>query len=169
LRRNPATGEVTRIARADIRVTLGAPGTPHLVLEFKKLDGTANARWRYCFDGMNRFVEGKYAVQHEYGVMYGFSCIDPSTESVAMAAYISSLDYPERLSCVIDSAGSFITAPSPTDPLGAHFDTRHAIATTSHIVLLHALIPCSCPPACKHKRKAAGKRKRKSTPPVTSG
>lgn len=33
--RRAANGDVSRIARADIRVILGAPGTPHLVLEFK--------------------------------------------------------------------------------------------------------------------------------------
>jgi hypothetical protein len=52
--RRGADGRVTRIARADIRVMLGAPGTPHLVIEFKKLDGSADGRWRYCFDGINR-------------------------------------------------------------------------------------------------------------------
>jgi hypothetical protein len=168
LRRNPLTGDVKRIARADIRVTLGAPGTPHLVLEFKKLDGTANSRWRYCFDGVNRFVEGKYSVQHEYGVMYGLSCIDLTTESVAMAAYISSLDYPQRLNCVSDNTGSFIAAPSPTDPLGARFDTRHLITVSSQIVLLHVLIPCSCLPSCNHGGKVAKKRRTKRALPAIS-
>src|SRR4051812_28304209 len=37
LRRNP-NGTTSYVARADIRVILGVPGTPHLVLEFKKLD-----------------------------------------------------------------------------------------------------------------------------------
>lgn len=66
LRRHP-DGRVTRAARADIRVILGSPGTPHLVIEFKKLDGTADGHWRYCFDGVNRFVEGKYAIGHAHG------------------------------------------------------------------------------------------------------
>ena len=42
--RRAADGTTVRLARADIRVILGAPGTPHLVIEFKKLDGKAKAR-----------------------------------------------------------------------------------------------------------------------------
>lgn len=164
LRRNQATGGVTRLARADIRVILGAPGTPHLVLEFKKLDGSASARWRYCFDGMNRFVEGKYAVQHDYGVMYGLSCCDLSSESAAMATYISSQDYPQKLSCLSDSTGSYIAAPSPTDPSGAQFDTRHEVNATSQIVLLHVLIPCSHVASRNHSRTTVRKRRKRIRP-----
>ena len=123
-RRGP-DGRVTRIARTDVRVILGAPGTPHLVLEFKKLDGSTDGRWRYCFDGMNRFVEGKYAVGHPHGVMCGFSPNDLTGEAAALAAYIAQEEYARRLRCISDGAGRVVAAPSQANPACAEFDTNH--------------------------------------------
>ena len=99
LRRN-ADGSVTYVARADIRVILGAPGTPHLVLEFKKLSGTTEARRLYCFDGLSRFLEGKYAVGHSHGVMCGLVCVNLDAETDALADYIADADRARRLACV---------------------------------------------------------------------
>jgi hypothetical protein len=144
--RRGADGCTTRIARADIRVMLGAPGTPHLVVEFKKLDGSADGRWRYCFDGMNRFVEGKYAVGHAHGVMCGFSPNDLAGEARALATYIAQEEYARRLCCIADSAGQIVTAPSQVDPAHAKFDTNHdrrGIGAGEPILLLHTLLPCS--------------------------
>jgi hypothetical protein len=104
-------GRVTRVARADIRVILGAPGTPHLVIEFKKLDGTSQDRRLYCFDGMSRFVEGKYAVGHAFGVMCGFSPNDLRTEAAALASHIAEADRPKKLQCVA-VGGKVVIEPS---------------------------------------------------------
>jgi hypothetical protein len=160
--RRCANGRTTRIARADIRVMLGVPGTPHLVIEFKKLDGSADGRWRYCFDGMNRFVEGKYAVGHTHGVMCGFSPNDLAGEAAAMAAYIADDEYTRRLCCIADAAGSVITAPSQADPARAKFDTSHnrpGVGTEAPILILHMLLPCPLRniPATATKRKVAAK------------
>jgi hypothetical protein len=141
--RRDAAGQVTRIARADIRVILGAPGTPHLVIEFKKLDGTANGRWRYCFDGLNRFVEGKYAVGHAYGVMCGFCSHDLDVEAQGIADYIAQDDYTKKLACVANGDGVVVTKPSVGDPTSARFDTTHGRPKpAANIVILHTLLPC---------------------------
>jgi hypothetical protein len=137
-------GQVTRVARADIRVILGVPGTPQLVLEFKKLDGSAGARWRYCFDGMSRFVEGKYAAHHEHGVMCGLTCAELSSELQAIGEYISDPARAAKLKCVTNARGGVIGLPSRIDP-SAHFDTeheRHEATIASGIVLFHLLISC---------------------------
>ena len=123
--RRVADGTTSRLARADIRVILGTPGTPHLVLEFKKLDGSANSRWRYCFDGMNRFVEGKYAVGHAYGVMCGFSPKSLSTEEKLLADYIRKPKYALRLDCIINASGDVVTKPSDINSHRVAFDSRH--------------------------------------------
>ena len=141
---------------------LGAPGTPHLVIEFKKLDGSADGRWRYCFDGMNRFVEGKYTVGHTHGVMCGFSPNDLAAEAEAMAAYIADGDYSRRLCCNADAAGNVITSPSQADPDRAKFDTNHrrpGAWTGAPIVLLHMILPCPQrnTPTRTTKRKVAAK------------
>ena len=161
--RRDAHGRTSRIARADIRVILGAPGTPHLVIEFKKLDGSADGRWRYCFDGMNRFVEGKYAVGHMHGVMCGFSPNELPAEAAALAAYIAEDEYARRLCCIADGAGKVIVLPSQVDPVQAKFDTNHnrpGVGTGAPIVLLHTLLPC--PQQKTSARKA--KRKLSLTP-----
>jgi hypothetical protein len=171
--RRDANGNTTRIARADIRVILGAPGTPHLIIEFKKLDGSSNCRWRYCFDGMNRFVEGKYAVDHAYGVMCGFSLGDLATESVELANYIAVEDHLRRLCCIADRDGRMITLPSRADPVRANFDTSHerqGIGTGASIVLLHTLLQCpslrpsQSKPRSKSKAKARQKQRQKQKP-----
>jgi len=163
--RRDASGHTTRIARADIRVMLGAPGTPHLVIEFKKLNGSADGRWRYCFDGMNRFVEGKYAVGHPYGVMCGFSPNDLATEATALADYIAQEDYARRLCCINNSDGDVVTEPSEADPAWANFDTSHerpGVGTEAPIVLLHTLLRCPQLKPRKSKPKRQPKAKVKA-------
>lgn len=143
--RRDSKGFTTRVARADIRVVLGAPGTPHLVMEFKKLDGTGRSRGLYCFDGMNRFVEGKYAQDHAVGVMCGFSLNDVKAEATAMSAYICKANYPARLQCIKDGSGNFVTAPSSSNAVCSHFDTHHnrpTVGSKSTILLLHTFLPC---------------------------
>lgn len=143
LRRSP-DGNVTRIARADIRVILGAPGTPHLVLEFKKLDGSASSKWKYCFDGLNRFVDGKYAVGHQYGVMCAFSPLDLIKEADDLAKYIKNGDYPKKLNCIPAPNGDITVSPSAMGGQ-VQFDTNHLrlLQTPSlPIVILHTLLPC---------------------------
>jgi hypothetical protein len=144
LRRN-ADGTTSYVARADIRVILGAPGTPHLVLEFKKLDGSPNARRLYCFDGLSRFVEGKYAVDHAHGVMCGLVCVDTATESAALKAYISDLDHAGQLACIPSASGEVIIAPSVIAPADGDFDTLHArkSAPAKPIAILHVLMTCA--------------------------
>lgn len=143
LRRNQ-DGTTSYVARADIRVILGSPGTPHLVLEFKKLDGSTDARRLYCFDGLNRFIEGKYAVGHAHGVMCGFACVELGAEAEALAAYISDDDRAQRLVCIRNEAGQVATMPSQVDPSRASFDTTHARALPApHIVVVHILMPCT--------------------------
>lgn len=145
---------------------LGAPGTPHLVIEFKKLDGSSDGRWRYCFDGMNRFVEGKYAVGHSHGVMCGFSPNDLAAEAAALAAYIADDAYARRLCCIADAAGRVIISPSQTDPAWAKFDTNHdrpGVGTGVPIVLLHTLLPCP------QRKTSTPKAKRKRAPKPSKG
>jgi hypothetical protein len=155
--RRKADGSTTRIARADIRVILGAPGTPHLVIEFKKLDGTGDGRWRYCFDGMNRFVEGKYAVGHVHGVMCGFSPNDLAAEAGALATYIAQKEYARRLCCITNGTGQVVTVPSQVDPACVRFDTHHdrsGAGAGKPILLLHTLLPCPQPQQPRQRRKA---------------
>lgn len=159
LRRN-ADGSTSYIARADIRVILGAPGTPHLVLEFKKLDGSTDARRLYCFDGLNRFVEGKYAVGHSHGVMCGFSSVDVEGEAVALATYISENGRADRLACIPDATGMVVTRPSRLATVPASFDTNHKrTLPATPIVILHIVMPCV--------RRALATRKSKSARSLT--
>jgi len=145
LRRN-ADGTTSYVARADIRVIFGAPGTPHLVLEFKKLDGSTDSRRLYCFDGLSRFVDGKYAAGHTHGGMCAFVCVDISSEAVALATYISDSDRAKRLGCIANADGNVITMPSIMAPKHAVFDTLRArapISSSAPIVILHILMPCA--------------------------
>jgi len=164
--RRATDGTTSRLARADIRVILGAPGTPHLVIEFKKLDGSTGARRLYCFDGMNRFVEGKYAVGHAFGVMCGFHPGPLADEAVALADYIRQSDRAAKLQCVANDTGEVITVPSAAAPPLARFDTLHDRPTQTPadpITLLHMLIPCvdspTPRPPIKRATKSAGARR----------
>ena len=146
--RRDASGKVTRVARTDIRVILGVSGTPHLVMEFKKLNGTGQARWLYCFDGMIRFIEGTYSVGHDFAVMCGLTCVNIGQEDTAMGHYISQQEYVARLHCVADSTGAVVSRPSPTAPGLARFDTVHmrpSLNPPKNIVLLHVLMNCPAP------------------------
>ncbi|MCB1468719.1 MAG: hypothetical protein KDK08_16620 [Rhizobiaceae bacterium] len=148
--RRAADGTTSRLARADIRVILGAPGTPHLVIEFKKLDGTAGARWQYCFDGVSRFVEGKYAVGHAFGVMCGLHPGPLADEAAALADYIRKPERAAKLLCIADGAGDAVTMPSSAAPAHARFDTLHnrpTLTPADPISLLHMLIPCISGPS----------------------
>lgn len=165
--RRAADGTTSRLARADIRVILGAPGTPHLVIEFKKLDGTTGARWQYCFDGVSRFVEGKYAVGHVFGVMCGIHPGPLADEVAALADYIRQPERAAKLLCVANGAGDVVTMPSPAAPAHARFDTLHnrpTLTPADPISLLHMLIPCISSPTliapASRSRKARAPRKR---------
>jgi len=143
--RRGADGRVVRVARSDIRVILGAPGTPHLILEFKKLSGSTGDRWRYCFDGINRFVEGKYAIGHAVGVMCSFIPNDLTVEPDGIAAYIARDDCARRLSRAPDADGKVVRRPSAIDPVLVRFDTEHqrpTLTPNDPILLLHTLLPC---------------------------
>ena len=144
--RRAADGTTARQARADIRVILGAPGTPHLVIEFKKLDGTTNARWRYFFDGVNRFIEGKYAVGHAVGVMCGFSSPPFAGEAHSLADYIRLPRHAVQLVCITNSSGDVVTMPSAVAPANVSFDTHHSRPSQTlaePIALLHMLLTCT--------------------------
>ena len=142
--RRAADGTTNRLARADIRVILGAPGTPHFVLEFKKLDGSAGMRWRYCHDGLNRFVDGKYAVGHEHGAMCAFTPT-PATEATAMATYLSEPARAAALGCVTVGGATAVMSPSVTDPVSSSFDSVHQRPLqlqSSMITIVHAFFEC---------------------------
>lgn len=154
--RRRSDGRTIRVARADIRVILGAPGTPHLVIEFKKLDGTTSSRWRYCFDGISRFVEGKYAQGHSHGVMCGLSKDDPSSEATALAAYMGLKEYLNKLCCLADGNGLFVAQPSASAPASAWCDTKHGrpnVSGAEPIVLLHTLMRCATSASSQTPRK----------------
>lgn len=143
--RRLADGKTIRIARADIRVIFGAPGTPHFVVEFKKLDGTAQARWRYCHDGLNRFIDGKYAVGHVFGAMCAFTCAVPVAEAAAMATYIAQPGRAATLNCVDATGTARVIYPSVAAPATAAFDTLHdrpTLTASNPITLLHIFLPC---------------------------
>jgi hypothetical protein len=142
LRRN-ADGTTSYVARADLRVILGVPGTPHLVIEFKKLDGSTEARRLYCFDGLNRFVEGKYAVGHSHGVMCGLACTELDNEVSALVVYLSDEARAVRLACVPDTDGNIATRPSVLATELAKFDTYHSRGAAVPIGMLHVIMPCS--------------------------
>jgi hypothetical protein len=140
-----ADGTVSKPARTDITTILGAPGTPLFVLEFKKLDGSAGARWRYCHDGLNRFVEGTYAVGHRHGAMCAFCSKAPAAEATAMAAYIAVPARAAQLEAIANTDGDIVTNPSLVDPGDATFDTEHNRSTVNPpdpITLLHIFLPC---------------------------
>lgn len=164
--RRQADGTVTRIARADIRVILGMPGTPHLVMEFKKLDGTTGSRWRYCFDGMSRFVDGKYAVDHPIGVMCGFSPNPLGTEAAQLEDYVrKTTTSATTLALVTNASGDVVLTPSSIDPVYGNFDTTHnraSLPSEKPITLLHMLIPCpSSTVATAAKKKSKSKARKK--------
>jgi hypothetical protein len=146
LRRN-ADGTTSYVARADIRAIFGAPGTPHFVFEFKKLDGSTDSRRLYCFDGLIRFVEGKYARGHTHGVMCGLVCVDIAEEALSLATYISDAARAERLACIPNADDEVITMPSSVAPKEASFDTLHArtfcSSSSTAILILHVLMPCT--------------------------
>jgi hypothetical protein len=144
--RRDIDGSTRRLARADIRVILGTPGTPQLVIEFKKLNGTTTARRLYCFEGVSRFVSGKYGADHEYGTMCGFACPEPDVEATALAAYIAAKKRARRLACVRDSKGKVIRVPSSIAPQ-ARFDTVHTRAGQPAMTVLHMLLQCPQPPS----------------------
>lgn len=166
--RRAADGTTNRLARADIRVILGVPGTPHLVIEFKKLDGTTDARWQYCFDGVSRFIEGKYAVGHAYGVMCGFHPGSLATEAASLADYIRQPKHATRLLCVTNATGDVITMPSVAAPTPALFDTQHnrpKLTSADPITLLHILLPCTNSPTPASPAKRSRRRTVKASPP----
>jgi hypothetical protein len=139
-------------------VILGTPGTPHLVLEFKKLDGSTDRQRHYCFDGMSRFVEGKYAVGHAHGIMCAFSPNDLDQETAMLSAYIADTGRASRLCCIADGAGQIITAPSQVDPISATFDTLHdrpSVGSGERILLTHSLLHCPWGKTPKPHSKAA--------------
>lgn len=143
LRRN-TDGSTTYVARADIRVILGTPGTPHLVLEFKKLDGASDARRLYCIDGVIRFVRGKYGLGHQHGVMCGLVCADLGGEADRLSDYICEPRHARQLQCIRDSSGNVIRRPSDVDSVRARFDTVHdrGAADPLPITVIHVLLSC---------------------------
>lgn len=143
LRRN-SDGTTAYVARADIRVILGTPGTPHLVLEFKKLDGAAGARRLYCVDGVIRFVRGKYGLGHQYGVMCGLVCADLGNEADRLSDYISDPERAAQLRCIGDNSGNIVRRPSNVDSVRAHFDTVHDRGNADRlpITVVHVLLAC---------------------------
>jgi hypothetical protein len=142
--RRQASGKVEEPARVDIQVILGAPGVPHLVLEFKKLNGSGKAHGQYCFDGLNRFLDGKYARKHSHGVMCAFTLGKVTDEAAALSKYLCKHDYPSRLGCRRNTAGGYITEPSEVAPGLALFDTCHDRPTCwgEPITMLHLMLPC---------------------------
>ena len=145
LRRN-SDGSTTYVARTDIRVILGAPGTPHLVLEFKKLNGTPAARRLYCVDGLARFVQGKYGLGHHHGVMCGLVCADLSGEADRLADYIREPGRARQLRCISDTNGNMVRRPSGIDSVRALFDTEHNRGTADPLPITVAHVLLSCPP-----------------------
>ena len=142
--RRAADGTTSRIARTDIKVILGAPGTPHFVLEFKKLDGSSKGRWNYCHDGLNRFVEGKYAVGHAFGAMCAFTPT-PTAEAVKMGEYISDPKRAATLQCLAADGEPAVLIPSTADPSGASFDSVHnrpSLPENPAITIVHAFFQC---------------------------
>ena len=144
LRRN-SDGSTTYVARTDIRVILGAPGTPHLVLEFKKLNGTADARRLYCVDGLARFVHGKYGLGHHHGVMCGLVCADLRGEADRLSDYISKPWRARQLRCISDTNGNVVRRPSGIDSVRALFDTEHDRGTADPLPITVAHVLLSCP------------------------
>ena len=138
-------GSVKRVSRTDITVTYGAPGTPRLIMEFKKLNGTTDHRWRYCFDGIQRFVDGKYANQHLHGVMCGFVAHGKISELTKLVNYIDEPGRASKLICKPNKNGKAVTRPSDCAPNVADFDTHHdrpTIINASPILLAHVLLEC---------------------------
>ena len=72
------------IGRTDIEWRLY--GYPRFVIEFKVLDGTAARRQRYLFDGVLRFVDGRYASSARVSSMFAFMLCDPSNDVTALKA-----------------------------------------------------------------------------------
>jgi hypothetical protein len=138
-------GSVQRVGRTDIKVIFGTPGTPALTIEFKKLDGREKQRRRYCFQGIQRFIDGRYAANQTYGVMCGFTAHDKDSELPFLINYIERPRNAARLSCVNAYSGAFAHRPSLCAPGIADFDTNHyrqSLIPPSTIVLGHMLLDC---------------------------
>lgn len=57
--------------RTDIRFSHASNMGPTLVFEFKRLDNKHPLRTKYAFDGVERFVNGKYSPETDLAVMVG--------------------------------------------------------------------------------------------------
>jgi len=93
-------GKVKITGQTDIKFILGVASTPKLIIECKKLDGYYRHRRKYCFDGIIRFVKGRYGRDHSYGVMCGFAAKGKAHEVAALVKYLSEGSRPAKLCCV---------------------------------------------------------------------
>lgn len=138
-------GTVRKNGRTDILFTLGHPGAPQIIFEFKKLDGGTRHRALYIRDGLNRFVTGKYAPDRGQGVMVGLTKLEAGEESAAVCLAINDKKVIEAQRCIVDSQGSGTRSPSRIAPEVADFDTVHDRAGTSFVTpvnVAHVFFDC---------------------------
>jgi hypothetical protein len=135
-------GTVKRESRSDIVYVDAVPGSPQMVMEFKKLAGIARLHKSYCVEGMLRFVRGTYCPEQKLGAMCGIlkpHCADPS----ALVAYLSRLprDVESDLGCAAKGYG--VKMPSKLAPSVATCDslhTRGANCGNEDLTLAHVFV-----------------------------
>jgi hypothetical protein len=126
-------GEMKKIGRTDIMYVYSGPGTPVLIIEFKKLDGSNQNRKRksYCNDGMQRFIDGKYAQNHPVGIMCGLIKTNRANELKKLENFIKTANN-------INLEAFY--KPSLISPSIDEFDSRHGrtySARATAISLVH--------------------------------
>jgi len=141
LRRLPG-GQTKRESRSDIVYMDGIPGGPQLVMEFKKLAGTAKLHTLYCSEGMGRFVDGLYSPEQKIGAMCGI--LKPcSSDPKALISFLGSIPPTMVKRLGWGAAGYGIHSPSVLASSVALCDSVHARGSNSGnvaISLAHVFI-----------------------------
>lgn len=135
-------GELKIVGRSDINYIHGVAGVPEFTVEFKKLNNSPGKRRLYCYEGIKRFVDGKYARDQNIGAMCALVKGDVSKDVAVLIQYISKPPQANILQCLKNKCGDVIIIPSQHAPGVAEFDTSHKrpsiggpIIELSHIFL----------------------------------
>ena len=113
-------GTAICVGRTDIEWRLH--GCPCFIAEFKILDGSSKRKKSYIAEGLQRFLDGRYAPNATEGAMYAFLRTGAGNDIDAIVALIDKKA--TSLRCHTDN-GSPIVMPSKIAPGVARFDTIH--------------------------------------------
>ncbi len=135
-------GTLKKVGRSDINYFHGVGGSPELTIEFKKLNNSRTKRAYYCYEGIKRFVDGKYAKDQRIGTMCGLVKENIANEIAAMVNFLLDSNHVNALRCEKTPKGTIVGTPSNLAPRVAAFDTRHRRPThgNSLIDLAHMFL-----------------------------